>query len=170
MQKGLGVADALAHALKQDPYPSLRQVILLSNDGQFAAHTGKDVDGSAAQILGPGFAVAGNMLANDDVVDAMAKAYLEAKTSKVSFDRRLLLTLQAGYRAGGDKRGMQSVCLQVHGREPYAEIDLRVDSDPAALDRLEGLLAEYPTVSLPPDPGGAGDVEESWGEVGASSG
>lgn len=40
---------------------------------------------------------------------------------------RLMLTLEAGQAAGGDKRGKQSAALLVYDREEYPWIDVRVD-------------------------------------------
>ena len=40
---------------------------------------------------------------------------------------RLLVVLEAGQAAGGDKRGRQSAALKVMWREEYPYVDLRVD-------------------------------------------
>ncbi|MFN0313938.1 MAG: DUF1028 domain-containing protein, partial [Burkholderiales bacterium] len=40
---------------------------------------------------------------------------------------RLLLAMEAGQAAGGDKRGRQSASLKVYEHEDYALLDLRVD-------------------------------------------
>ncbi len=39
----------------------------------------------------------------------------------------MLLALEAGNSAGGDKRGKQSAALRVHHAEDYPWLDLRVD-------------------------------------------
>ena len=59
---------------------------------------------------------------------------------------RLLAALDAGEAAGGDKRGKQSAALKVASRDPYPDLDLRVDdhADPLAeLRRLYGVSQEY---------------------------
>ena len=54
--------------------------------------------------------------------------------------------MQAGEAAGGDKRGRQSAALVIHGKEEWAELDLRVDdhADPLAeLERLESVSRKH---------------------------
>lgn len=70
---------------------------------------------------GNGYAVAGNMLTGEDVVAAMADAY-EASVGQ-PFPERLVLALEAGQAAGGDKRGRQSAALKVMETEDYPLID-----------------------------------------------
>jgi len=84
--------------------------------------------------------VAGNMLAGPEVLEASLAAF--GATAGRRLSERLLLALEAGDAAGGDRRGRQSAALQVCGRDPYPDLDLRVDDHPdplAELRRLHGV-------------------------------
>jgi uncharacterized Ntn-hydrolase superfamily protein len=105
----------------------------------------------AGQRVGPGFAVQGNILAAEAVVEEMARAYTETVGSLVE---RLVAVLEAGQAAGGDKRGQQSAAIIVEragGRAESREgidriCDLRVEDHPepiAELRRLTGIWADW---------------------------
>ena len=80
------------------------------------------------------FTVAGNMLAGPEVLPAMAAAYRRAREEGRELSEGLLLGLEAGQVAGGDKRGKQSAALLVASGEPRMYHNLRVDdhADPVA--------------------------------------
>ena len=93
-----------------------------------------------SSITDTGMAIQGNMLVGEATLTAMAEAF-QASISQ-DLDERLLLVLEAGSAAGGDKRGKQSAALQVYHTEDYARLDLRVDehSQPVAeLRRIAGI-------------------------------
>ena len=54
----------------------------------------------------------------------------------LSLAERLLLAMEAGQAAGGDKRGRQSAALKVIADEDYALLDLRVDEHPYPVAEL----------------------------------
>jgi uncharacterized Ntn-hydrolase superfamily protein len=84
------------------------------------------------------------MLAGAQVLDETAKAYLAS--GHLPFAQRLIAAMKAGEAAGGDKRGKQSAALLIHGRDEWAELDLRVDdhADPLAeLERLEAVSRNH---------------------------
>src|SRR2546430_3216954 len=59
------------------------------------------------------------MLAGPDVVAAMARAFRASDGARRDLSERLLMALEAGQAAGGDKRGKQSAALLVAaGRGP----------------------------------------------------
>jgi uncharacterized Ntn-hydrolase superfamily protein len=125
MESGLSAADTLARLLADDPGRDDRQVGIVDARGGVAAHTGASCVTWAGQELGDGFTVQGNMLVGAETVAAMAAA---ARAS-AAFDltERLMLVLEAGQAAGGDKRGKQSAALKVYNTEAYPWLDLRVD-------------------------------------------
>jgi uncharacterized Ntn-hydrolase superfamily protein len=51
----------------------------------------------------------------------------------------MMLALEAGQRAGGDKRGRQSAAMRIHTTEEYADLDLRVDDHEVPLVELRRL-------------------------------
>ena len=52
---------------------------------------------------------------------------------------RMMLALEAGQRAGGDRRGRQSAAMRIHTTEEYADLDLRVDDHEVPLVELRRL-------------------------------
>src|SRR5205814_9126451 len=93
-----------------------------------------------------GFTVAGNMLAGPEVIAAMARAFRASGGDGRDLSERLLLALEAGQAAGGDKRGKQSAALLVASPQPRMVHNLRVDdhADPVAeLRRLWEVVAVH---------------------------
>ena len=54
---------------------------------------------------------------------------------------RLLLAMQAGEDAGGDKRGRQSAALVIHRDQDYPWLSIRADDHPDPLAELRRLFA-----------------------------
>jgi uncharacterized Ntn-hydrolase superfamily protein len=151
LQRGATPEAALETVLAADPGRETRQLGIVTADGRAAAFTGKDCLDWAGHRLGPGFAVQGNILAGEAVVDEMARAYAETVGTLVE---RLVAALEAGQGAGGDRRGQQSAALIVEragGRAESREgidriCDLRVEDHPepiAELRRLTGIWADW---------------------------
>ncbi len=76
------------------------------------------------------------MLAGEATVRATLEAYLSATGPMAE---RLLTALEAGEKAGGDKRGKQSAGLKVATRDPYPDLDIRADDHPDPLAELRRL-------------------------------
>jgi uncharacterized Ntn-hydrolase superfamily protein len=114
-----------------------RQLHLIDRDGRIAAHTGVACIEWCGHRCGPGYSVAGNMLAGPRVVADTAEAY-EASFS-LPFAERLIAAMEAGEAAGGDKRGKQAAALIVCTTEDYAALDLRVDDHAEPIVELRRL-------------------------------
>jgi uncharacterized Ntn-hydrolase superfamily protein len=143
LREGKTPREAIAALIAVDDGRESRQLHIMDEKGRIAAHTGKDCVDWCGHIEGPGFSIAGNMLAGAQVLDETAKAYLA--NDRLPFPRRLIAGLRAGEAAGGDKRGKQSAALLIHDREEWSALDLRVDdhADPLAeLARLEAVSRE----------------------------
>ena len=82
-----------------DPNHEYRQIAVIDRNGRVAASSGSKNRGWAGHQVGDGYVAMGNVLTDDKVVPAMAKAY-EAAAS-LSLDRRLLAAIEAGRDAGG---------------------------------------------------------------------
>ncbi len=117
--------QVLQRLLFDDPDHEQRQLHMVNRYGQTAAWTGKDCKGWAGHLTFAGFSVAGNMLIGEATMQAMAAAY--QRFGLQPFCDRLLLALEAGDAAGGDKRGRQSAALRVMHTDSYPHLDLRVD-------------------------------------------
>ncbi len=150
---------ALQRLLEEDTGREHRQVGIVDVDGNAASHTGHECLDWAGSITGDGFAIQGNILAGEEVVLAMERAWHESGAD-APLARRLLAALAAGDAAGGDRRGRQSAALLVvreeagYGGLDDIAVDLRVDDaassggDPVAeLGRLLDLNDLYLTAS-----------------------
>jgi uncharacterized Ntn-hydrolase superfamily protein len=143
MASGLSAEETLAHVLENDQEREQRQVGLVDAQGQAATFTGSACFEWAGGLTGPGYAIQGNILAGEQVVSAMEKAFLEAKGR---FPSRLYAALLAGDRAGGDRRGRQSAAIYVakpaggYGGATDRWIDYRVDDHKDPVPRLGELL------------------------------
>ncbi|HBK04604.1 MAG TPA: DUF1028 domain-containing protein [Acetobacteraceae bacterium] len=113
-----------------------RQIHILDAAGRIAAHTGADCVGWCGAVGGIDISVAGNMLAGPDVVGRTLAAFQSAAGSMAE---RLLTALEAGEAAGGDKRGKQSAAMKVCTRDPFPDLDIRVDDHPDPLTELRRL-------------------------------
>lgn len=135
--------DALKALLAADDGREVRQVAMIDTQGRVAAHTGKKSIDAAGHIVGEGFSVQANLMLNDQVWPAMARAFESAQGDLAD---RMLAALDAAQAVGGDIRGRQSAALIVvpgksTGR-PWADriFDLRVDDSPEPLRELRRLV------------------------------
>ena len=129
------VVEALTRA---DAGRAHRQLHMIDARGRVGAHTGSACIDWCGHLAGPGFSVAGNMLAGPDVIAATADAY--AGASSRTFGERLIAALAAGEKAGGDKRGKQAAALLIATTEDYATLDIRVDDHPEPITELARLF------------------------------
>ena len=143
MAAGRSAAEALQSLLADDPGREQRQAGLVDPAGGAATFTGSECQPWAGGVADDGLAIQGNILAGPQVVDAMRQAFA---ASSADLGHRLLASLLAGDRAGGDRRGRQSAAvLVVREGSGYAGhndrwIDYRVDDHSDPVPRLAELL------------------------------
>jgi uncharacterized Ntn-hydrolase superfamily protein len=125
MRSGVAGPEALDRVIAADPGRDVRQIGLVDAAGRAAAHTGVACTDWCGQIVQTDMAVQGNMLVGAATLERMAEAFVGS--AALDLDERLLLALEAGQAAGGDKRGKQSAALKVFHVEEYAWLDLRAD-------------------------------------------
>ncbi len=156
--------EALRALLGGDASCEVRQVAMIDANGNVATFTGTHdiiaaggiagnatstakVDcGSAggALSIGRDFAVQANLMSNERIWPAMAKAFAESHGDLAD---RLLAALDGAQAAGGDIRGKQSAALIVVSAKstgkPWQDriFDLRVDDNPQPLVELRRLVA-----------------------------
>lgn len=143
MRAGRSAPDALKALLAGDDARDVRQVAMIDSQGRVDAWTGaKDIQ-SAGHIVGKNFSVQANLMLNDKVWPAMARAF---EATKGDLAERMLAALDAAQEAGGDIRGRQSAALiVVTGKptgKPWADriFDLRVDDSAEPLKELRRLV------------------------------
>ena len=144
LEIGLSPEAALTSLLAEDPEAARRQVAGIDAQGRTFVYSGDAcVDWYGARS-GDNYSVQGNMLVGKETIDAMAEAF---EQSSGYLSARLLVALEAGQAAGGDKRGRESAALLTvpFGPEPASKIDIRVDQhgDPVAeLRRIADMLPD----------------------------
>ena len=113
------------------------------NSPVIAAIGSLDEANSFLGIIGGFEGVQANLMRNNTVWDAMAKAF-ESKTGDLA--ARMMAALEAAQKEGGDIRGMQSAAMVVVSGKPTGMpwrdrlIDIRVDDSPQPLVELRRLL------------------------------
>lgn len=144
LASGKTAEEALETMLAEDKGRDYRQASIVDAKGNVAKFTGKKCSAWAGDRVGKNYSVQGNLLAGEKVVDAMAEAF-EKQTGALAW--RLMAALEAGDKAGGDKRGKQSAAVLVvregAGPNGFGDrlIDLRVDDHREPVDELARILA-----------------------------
>ena len=140
---GVAPEDVVTRLTEADREKNVRQLGIVNAAGKAATFTGTECNAWAGGHAGTNFAAQGNILAGEGVVAAMAESFEKSAASGKELGQRLLDALQAGQKAGGDKRGMQSAALLVvHEGWGYAGLndryrDLRVDDHPEPIAELQ---------------------------------
>ena len=139
LAQGRDAAGTISALIAGDEGREQRQVHILPHTGAAAAHTGTQCIDWCGHISSEGLSVAGNMLTGPEVIQATADTYLAMQGHPMA--ERLLAAMEAGEKAGGDKRGKQSAALKIHTDEDYLQLDLRVDDHSDPLTELRRLYA-----------------------------
>ena len=149
MAQGKSAEEVMELITKDDKDKEMRQVGLIDAEGNAATFTGTYCYDWAGGVTGKHFAAQGNILVDEQTVQAMAETF---EATEGSLAHRLLMALDAGQQAGGDSRGQQSAALLVvkekggYGGYNDRYIDLRVDDHPEPireLIRIYGLQQLY---------------------------
>ena len=143
MRAGKSAPDALKSLLAGDEGREVRQVAMIDTQGRVEAWTGKNDIQAAGHIVGRNFSVQANLMLNDKVWPAMAKAF---ENTKGDLANRMLAALDAAQAVGGDIRGRQSAALIVVTGKSTGQawkdrlFDLRVDDSSEPLRDLRRLV------------------------------
>jgi len=140
LKRGLEPKEVLKYLLERDAGREYRQVAIIDSRGRKAAHTGRRTPRWSGHRIGANYVVAGNLLRGEEVVLAMEEAF--KRNTRLNFEERLLLALEAGERAGGDRRGVVSSALLV-ARPGSPTLDLSVDYHESPIEELRRRLEDY---------------------------
>lgn len=135
--------DVLTGLLAKDPGREVRQVGMVDRWGRSHAFTGARTKDWTGHRTGPGYAVQGNRLVGPQTLAEIVGVFEDSR--ELDLAERLVLAIEAGEGAGGDRQGARSATVTVSGDEPYPLWDVRVDDaeDPAReLRRLHGVFRE----------------------------
>lgn len=158
LRKGLKPEEVIQRLLANDPRKEHRQVAVASIRGEVAAFTGSQCLPYAGHIVGSGFSVQGNILVGQEVLEAMAKAF---ETTRGELVDKIIAALEAGDRAGGDRRGRQSASVIVmrrcggyggcrEGVDKY--VDIRVDDHQDPVQELKRIFKLWEATILRREP------------------
>lgn len=143
MKKGKSAKLALEGLLASDPDNQVRQVAMIDRNLVIAAHTGAKCISEAGHQIGKNYSVQANLMRNNTVWGAMAKAFEETPGD---IAEKMMAALEAAENEGGDIRGMQSAAMVVVTGKPTGlpwrdrNVDIRVDDSPQPLVELRRLL------------------------------
>lgn len=151
LRAGKPLDVAFKETLKRDPKAKDRQLIAVDNKGGSAGHTGLYNVPWCGHVLGEGFAIAGNHLAVETVVQSMAAVWKKSSGQNIPLAERLLITLERGKAAGGDTRGERAAALMVSGPDGYHKFDLRIDDAHDPVMKLRQLYDDYTADDLKVD-------------------
>ena len=145
LRQGATAAEALDAALLADEKREERQLSVMSSKGTQAAFTGSKPDDFKGHIIGKDAVVAGNILVGRETLEAMVTAF---ENTPGTLADRIMTALEAGQKAGGDRRGKISAAIVVLNEAPttnsYARnIDLRIDSSNDPVGELRVLFDAY---------------------------
>lgn len=144
LKNGLTANQAVDVLTANDDGRDVRQLAILDSKGNVAAYTGKKCIPAAGDIQGDNFSCQANLMLNDKVWPAMAKAFEESKGQPLA--ERLVAALEAAQSVGGDIRGKQSAAiLVVRGKSTGKVwedrlIDLRVEDSEEPIVEIKRLL------------------------------
>ena len=132
---------ALHAALESDEWSAYRQVTVIDSQGRTAMFTGDQALGLHNAVAGSQCVAAGNMLAGEKGIDAVAKAF---EASEGILADRLLAAMHAAMKAGGEAGPVHSAALKIVDTTVWPIVDLRVDwADDDPIGRLDALWQAY---------------------------
>jgi proline-specific peptidase len=150
LRAGMSPAAAVKAIWESDPDPHPenwtkqgRQFAIMDAKGNYAAFTGPKASAWAGHKGGAFCTAQGNILAGEAVVAEMVKAF---ETTPGHLSLRLMAALDAGQKAGGDTRGMQSAAMLIVKKDGGVWLHndtvlrLQVDDHPKPLDELRRLV------------------------------
>jgi uncharacterized Ntn-hydrolase superfamily protein len=145
MRHSATAQEALDAALYADDKREERQASVISATGSKAAFTGNGPENFKGHIIGKDVVVAGNILVGRETLEAILATF---ESTPGPLADRIMTALEAGQKAGGDRRGKVSAAILVLNEAPgtnsYARnIDLRVDSSTNPVGDLRTLFDAY---------------------------
>jgi uncharacterized Ntn-hydrolase superfamily protein len=152
LEDGGDAVAALERVAAVAPHVEHRQLAVLGMQGRGAARTGARALGRSGHRVGGDCVAAGNLLAAEDVLDAMVDAF------DADPDRHLADRLLGALAAGREEGPVHSAGLLLAAHVPWPVADLRMDWHEAPVEALADLwrryepqLEDYVTRALSPD-------------------
>jgi uncharacterized Ntn-hydrolase superfamily protein len=147
LEDGRSAEEVISLLTAADSLAEQRQIGVVDSRGNSASFTGGETLDWAGGLIGPGYAIQGNILTGPEVVAAMEQAFLAHPGDVLAC--RLLEALKAGEDAGGDSRGKQSAAILVvrenagHQGNTDILVDIQVSDNPEAVTELRRLYFHW---------------------------
>ena len=119
--------------MENDKLKEHRQIIAINHEGNGHVFSGTKTIDISDYYIGKNFIIAGNMLVSKKVVSSMVTSF--EKNNEIFFPKRCLLSLLAGDKMGGDKRGRMSASL-IYSIPNKKYMTLRIDYSSNPLKEL----------------------------------
>jgi len=153
MEQGYAPQDIIDWLVENDAQnnPTIRQygVVDLLNGGRSAAFTGENCSDFKGHKIGDTYAIQGNILLGQSILDDMEEAFL---TQYGTFEEKLMASLMAANVVGADTRctpyGTPSISAFIRVSDPndYEDqlfMDINVNNAPLTLNPLDSLHVLY---------------------------
>jgi uncharacterized Ntn-hydrolase superfamily protein len=125
MASGLSAPEALAKIKQTSSHIDYRQIAFVDRNGLSATHSGTNALGIYNAIAFENGAVAGNLLASENVLQQMADYFISH--SDMDLGDRLIGAMQAAIQAGGEAGPVHSAGMVLVRDVAWPVADLRVD-------------------------------------------
>ena len=153
MEQGYEPQDIIDWLVENDAQndPTIRQygIVDLLEGGRSAAFTGENCSDFKGHKIGNTYAIQGNILLGQSILDDMEEAFL---TQYGTFEEKLMASLMAANVVGADTRctpyGTPSISAFIRVSDPndygeYMFLDINVDNAPLTLNPLDSLHVLY---------------------------
>jgi len=134
LEGGLSAQAALDSISAVATHPEFRQLTVVDRAGAAAVFSGSKSLGINAEVIAKNVAAAGNMLANDGVIQAMVNSFATNPDKELA--DRLICALEAGVAAGGEAGPVHSAAVLVATQVSWPTTNLRVDWDENPIVKL----------------------------------
>ena len=124
LQQGLSAAEAVAGVIAASKFTEYRQLLAVDQSGRTAIHSGPHSLGIWTQAQGINVASGGNMLANENVPQAVVDGFVAVSGH---LGDRLIAAMRAGLIAGGEAGPVHSAGMKIVDKVSWPVADLRCD-------------------------------------------
>ncbi len=141
LSEGATASQTLEQLKLTDEHIEYRQLGVLDTSGNGATYSGKNALGIFSTSQGDNCIAMGNLLANEQVPQAMIDAF--ESSSDMDLVARLIHALSAGVDQGGELGELKSAGLMVCIDHSWPEVDLRVDWNESPIQALKEAWKVY---------------------------
>lgn len=141
MAQGKSASETIENLRANNRHMAYRQILCVDTNGGTAVHSGENALGIWTQASAESVASGGNLLANDQIPQAIVDGFLN---SGGHLGDRLITAMRAGLAAGGEAGPVHSSGLMLVDKVSWPVANLRCDwSEDCPIEALASLWAIY---------------------------